>query len=470
MNEANQMESQTMEAPSSAGQPEGGAKRLSPAVRAAAKARKERRFGSLSDLGLSTYGRFEREDAQVLISVVKTHPRQFWSMVRRALTDRMGDDRWSLFGAFEGNEPLLRAGLWLVSKNSRIDGVGRNESLQRMLSMTLALPGKREGFYLARVEAAKAQLAKISAGDMFYTIAGPAMTGNAAATLALVKLMPDAKSADKEEARRHTYGPTSFAGYGMRDSAAANKCLAHIKAQAKGKPTELPERETRCSNPFFWIAHRYEAALKAKSPEAAMWREAGEILVRRCPGLGESTETLPLILGIEPFRKALMEARPQLGSPSFYSFHRDEIILSALRMADKKQTAEIIAYVDTGARPTMRVSGMDEAGKPASWITSGFPAWALALLAGKKPEAAWMPAPGSEEAKAEFAMPKALAEKAKAGGVKPRDVNTSNIPGGSAKFNAARLCKALGHEWGAEPEAAAEAKKPAARKPRSKPA
>jgi hypothetical protein len=435
-------------------------------IKAAAAARKAKRVASLSDMGISSYGRIERDDTQLLISLVETHPRQFWNAVKRPLTDRMGDERWELFRAFEGKEALLRAGLWLTSKNSRIDGVGRNESLQRMLAMTLALPGKREGFYLSRVEAAKQQLSQVSAGDVFFTITAPAIAGNAAATLALAKLMPDANSADKQEARRHTYGQTSFAGSGMHDQTAMSKSLAFIRAQVKGKPAEKPEREKICSNPFFWIAHRYLECSKAKSPEAALWREAGEILIRRCPKMGESTEALPLLIGIEPFRKVLMETRPTLGSPSFYCFHRDEIILDALRLSSKKETAEVIAYANTGERPVIRVSAAAQGGKESSWLSSGFPAWALALLAGRAPDPAWMPAPDSEEAKAEFSMPKALAEKAKAGSVKGRDVDSGRFPSGTAKFNAARLCKALGHAWEAQPEPAPA--KPAARKPRAK--
>lgn len=431
---------------------------------APARAKKTRRHANLWDLGFSSYGERSRDDSLLLVALVDSHPRQFWEQAKRCLTDRSYDRDWAVLAAFAGRETLIRAGLWLASKSSRIDGVGRNEGLQKMLSLALSLPGKSDAFYLARIESAKARLAQVSASEAFYAIASPAALGNAAATLALAKLMPDANSKDREEARRHTYGETSFGRGRFAERSVENKEIALIKAQAKGKSVEPMDWSKGTRHPLFWIAHRFMAASKAKSPDAALWAEAGEMIIRRCPKMAECERALPLMLAIPQFRKALIEIRPQLGSPSFYCFHRSEALIEAFRLADKKDVAEIIAYANTGDSPKLMVPTDPKSTNLPMWTGSaGLPAWALALLAGKAPDAAWMPVPGSLEALAPMPLPKAQVEKASLGRL--RGAELDRYPNErAARYDAAKLCKALGHSW----EPPAEAKAEAAESPREK--
>lgn len=441
--------------------PQQGARESEPAsaasAQAGARAKKTKRSADLSDLGVSSYGEWSREELEFVSSLARTHPRQFWSSAKRFLTERSAQDRsLTALNAFKHSEVLLRAGLSLALKKSGMNGFGSNLAIESMLSGCLALPNKSEAFYLERARSAAAQLSKTSASSIFSILLAPAVAGNASAALAMAQQMPSAGSANPDEARRHTYGASGFASHGLNDSAHNAATIAFIHAQENGlSPKPLPARE-RCSNAFFWIAHRYLESQAAGSASASLWEQAGCLIAQRCPSIADGTQTLALALGIEPFRKALMAGRPVLSNPSFYGFHRPQILLDALQMAPAAEVAEILQYASSGRSPELQASS-DPALPPA--FTAGLPGWSIALLAGHTPDPAWMPEPESPEALGVFKLPKAVIALAKSGALAPSRMEREWMGDTGASLNAAKLCKALGRAWGPVAKASRATKK-----------
>lgn len=286
---------------------------------------------------------------------------------------------------------------------------------------------------------------------------GPAAAGHGAAVLALAKLMPDAASTDREEARRHTYGQTHFSHQGMHNRAAMATAIAVIDGQAQGLSPQIPGPRDICRNAFFWIAHRHLKAqtLGDQSEQAKAWTQAGALLVQRCPCITEGEQSLSLVLGIEPFRKALMERAPKLTQASHFGFRRESTLGQALQMARSGDVAEIIAYCDA-ASPSRMLDAPKDAPIDSPKSYSKLPSWAFALLAGHAPDASWMPAPGSEEARALFKIPTAMVDQSRAGTMKFEDHDLGRS--GAAAYDAAKLCKGLGHAWDAPKISARKAK------------
>lgn len=403
--------------------------------------KKTPRHASAAQLNLvSTYGERSEEDIQTIVLLAAKHPRQFWAAAKPLLSDRCRDRHYPILRAFFGHESLARAGLSFAAKHSRSDGVGRNDTLQILLDAALSIPGKSPAYYLNRIERARPLLSRVSAGDIFEAVFQPALGNNPHAALA--RLMPAFDSPDREEARRHTYGQTSFASKGLYNEQAMAEARAIVHAQTHGLPARIPARRDLCDNAFFWVARRYHETHQAGQPEAALWREAGCILIQRVPRLIENTHTLALCLGLEPFRQALGERAPKLGSPGNFWSSREVLVGEAFLLASHGEAKGIIDYLATGQ--TSKIAPAEATAEPTTpRYNHGCPDWALALLAGHPPDPAWMPAPASLEFEATFQIPKALADKSRSGSICAEDFKIIERDSG-ARYDATRLLKELG--------------------------
>lgn len=430
---------------------------------AIAKQKKTPRHANVADLGLSAFSRLaseiSREDAELVASLAENHPRQFWMAASNVLKDRVSDNVLPIFASFKNRPVLIRAALlFLANKNTR-PRVSRCLASFAIAGHALSLPGMRASFYKARLDNLRSQLQDAAASDIFELIAAPALAGNALGALCAAQAMPDARSSVPGEARRFTHGQTSFAAHSHLPREDAALFIARIHAQANGIPAASSVGfSARFANAFFLIAHWHRECLATGHSDAAIWRDAGILLIERVPALAESSIALPLILGIDAFRNAF-RATLDLPPPSVAQAScrgplplTDSCIFEALAMAPEASATEIIGFAKTLANGRHKARLQPSSEFPArSLFVGGIPIWAIALLAGKEPSSSWMPELGSEEALAEIRIPKAWTVRAKDGSLNGLDLmrhlGPDEIPRG-ALFDAAKLCKAVGRSWG----------------------
>lgn len=357
------------------------------------------------------------------------------------------DSEHVILKAFAGHEALLRAGLSLSIGKTNTDGLGQNRVLSKLLSMTLVLPGKSRQFHRLRVASAAKSILTVSASEVFSMISGPAVAGNAEGALALAELMPDENSPDPSQSKRHRYGVCGFFHMGLNDDHEKAVALAVVHARVNGMVLKIDHKESVPRNAFFWIAIQAREARQAGHSDADVWEAAATLLVSRCPdGVVEGSETLSLALGSRVLRNALIKVRPKLGDPGSYCFHRESTLVSALQEVPAGEVGEILAYAESAVRYT-RIPPKGKTSVRESF-EYGIPGWALALLAGHKPDPAWMPSPGDPEALGVFKMPRAFIEASKSGALRSSDLDHWRGRENSASFDAARLCKELGHGFG----------------------
>jgi hypothetical protein len=399
-----------------------------------------------------------RQDARLLTALSQTHPRQFWSAAKDLLSwSHPEDEALQVLRACASHPTLLRAGLSVASKVSKTDGVGSNPTLSILLGASLRLKNKSPQYHEERMRSAAQLLSGVSASDMFHLLVEPAEANNAHATLAAARAMPDAHN--PQEARRFTYGQTSFASAGLMGE---SKLLARafIQAQAAGLQGIPATRRERCDNAFFWIAHRHREALASGSVDAPTWAEAARLLVRRAPKLAEDGATLSLILASEELRPLL----PATPSKRHFSgwWNQTRLCFETLSMAQGSAVAPILNYFGPDLNSKLVEADAGEnapkarSGAP-KMFSGGLPGWAVALLAGHAPEASWMPAPDAEAARATFKLPRALVAKARDGSMLESDLSGPTLGASGASFDASSLCKALGHAWGPAPKSKARA-------------
>lgn len=423
--------------------------------------KKTHRHANVADLGLSAFrwsAEISREDAELVASLAENHPRQFWMAASAILKNRLSDNVGPILASFEKRPVLIRAALLLLAHRQARPDDSRCQAALAIAGRALALPGMRPSFYQARLDNLRPLFQGVAASDIFELIAAPALAGCARGALCAAQAMPDARSPTPGEIRRFTHGQTSFAAHSHLPRENAALFIARIHAQANGMPAASSLGSSpRFANAFFLIAHWHRECLASGHSDAAIWRDAGIILIERLPALAESSIALPLILGIDAFREAFL-ATLDLPPPSAAQAScrapmplTDSCIFEALSMASDAGAAEIMDFVKTrpNGRHKARLAPSPESSSESSFV-GGIPIWAVALLAGKSPAPSWMPEPGSAEALAAVRFPKAWALKSKDGSLEGVDLmrhfGRDELPSG-ARFDAATLCKALGRSW-----------------------
>ena len=423
--------------------------------------KKTPRHATIFDLGLGKRysSAFSEADARIAAPLASSHPRQFWLAAKRILRDRSQRNA-TFFAAFDDRPALIRAALMLILKSPAQYEVLGESPLFLILSSALRLPGRTSAFYEARLEGLRRLRPEASASEVYSLIAAPALVGHAVATLAAAKAMPDPRGGDPSQARAFSHGQTSFASAGLYSPELLAQAAGIIHAQVHGisDGSSRPPQPPPCSNAFFLIAHRYRQSLAAGLAEASLWRDAGMILINRIPALSGEAPLTALMLGTEPFRRALaasldLPAPKWSYSRGFASQLSDGCLFDALAMASPQCVGDILALA--ARRPPAASIAPGPDGSPGAFV-GGIPRWALALLAGHPPAPEWMPEPSSPEALAEMRFPKAWVAKAKDGSLLSSDLEgrgrvAPGDPPAGAKISAAKLCKALGSPWPAQP-------------------